>query len=74
MEHSLLAVVTHQCFLLYALLGWFLPGVRLVYTWSGLYMEHTGCHHSVLFTMRPTRVVTPGCGRLFTWSILAVIS
>jgi hypothetical protein len=25
------------------------------------YMEHTGCHQLSVSTMRPTRVVTPGC-------------
>jgi hypothetical protein len=25
------------------------------------YMDHTGCHQSVFFAIRPTKVVTPGC-------------
>jgi hypothetical protein len=30
--------------------------------WGGIgYMDHTGCHQLVFVTIRPTRVVTPGC-------------
>ena len=37
------------------------------------YVDHTGCYQLVFFTIRLTRVVSPGGVRLATWSILAVI-
>jgi hypothetical protein len=50
-----------------AAVGLSLPVVRFGY------MDHTGYRQLVSSAVRPTRVVTPGCVRLVTWTMLALI-
>jgi hypothetical protein len=38
------------------------------------YVDNTGCHQLVFFTMRPTGLSLPGVTRLRTWTILGVIN